>query len=156
MKPFVHDYNAVLLSNHGALSWGLLCGQPCRLEMVEHSAKIFYYVERIGGGTEITLSSRHCVHSPGIIKTGRGGNDMDESESGLLAPERRSRILELVCRNRVLVKDLCTKFGVTGETIRKDLSSLEQEGLLIKTYGGAYVGTVLRTKRCQHPGDSAY
>lgn len=66
---------------------------------------------------------------------------MDESrESGLLAPERRSRILELVRRNKsVLVKDLCTKFGVTGETIRKDLSSLEQEGLLIKTYGGAYV-----------------
>ena len=62
------------------------------------------------------------------------------SPSSLLAPERRSEILSLVRRNKsVLVKDLCARFGVTGETIRKDLSILEQEGALIKTYGGAYI-----------------
>jgi DeoR/GlpR family transcriptional regulator of sugar metabolism len=67
---------------------------------------------------------------------------MDKSKEAkiLLAPERRSKILELVRRNKsVLVKDLCNSFGVTGETIRKDLAFLEQEGLLIKAYGGAYV-----------------
>lgn len=59
---------------------------------------------------------------------------------GLLAPERRAKILELLRQDKsVLVKDLCTQFGVTGETIRKDLSQLEREGLLIKTYGGAYI-----------------
>ena len=59
---------------------------------------------------------------------------------GLLAPERRAKILERVRQDKsVLVKDLCAQFGVTGETIRKDLSLLEQEGQLIKTYGGAYI-----------------
>lgn len=59
---------------------------------------------------------------------------------GLLAPERRAKILELLRQDKsVLVKDLCAQFGVTGETIRKDLSQLEREGLLIKTYGGAYI-----------------
>ena len=59
---------------------------------------------------------------------------------GLLAPERRAKILERVRQDKsVLVKDLCAQFGVTGETIRKDLSLLEQEGRLIKTYGGAYI-----------------
>ena len=57
----------------------------------------------------------------------------------MLAPERRARILDLITRNKsVLVKDLSVLFDVTGETIRKDLASLEQEGRLIKTYGGAY------------------
>lgn len=60
--------------------------------------------------------------------------------SPLLAPERRARILELLRQDKsVLVKDLCVQFGVTGETIRKDLSQLEREGRLIKTYGGAYI-----------------
>lgn len=59
---------------------------------------------------------------------------------GLLAPERRAKILERVRQDKsVLVKELCAQFGVTGETIRKDLSLLEQEGQLIKTYGGAYI-----------------
>ena len=58
----------------------------------------------------------------------------------LLAPERRAEILELVRQDKsVLVKDLCDRFGVTGETIRKDLALLEREGRLIKTYGGAYI-----------------
>lgn len=62
------------------------------------------------------------------------------SPQGLLAPERRARILDLLHHDKsVLVKDLCVQFGVTGETIRKDLSQLEREGQLIKTYGGAYI-----------------
>lgn len=66
--------------------------------------------------------------------------DAPRESRSLLAPERRARILDLVRHNKsVLVKDLCAQFGVTGETIRKDLSLLEQEGALIKTYGGAYI-----------------
>lgn len=62
------------------------------------------------------------------------------SPQGLLAQERRAEILDLLRHDKsVLVKDLCAHFGVTGETIRKDLSQLEREGLLIKTYGGAYI-----------------
>lgn len=65
---------------------------------------------------------------------------MSAEALGLLAPERRARILELLRQDKsVLVKDLCIRFGVTGETIRKDLAQLEREGRLIKTYGGAYI-----------------
>lgn len=65
---------------------------------------------------------------------------VEEKDAALLPPERRSQIAELVRRNKsVLVKDLCVLFDVTGETIRKDLTVLAQEGQLIKTYGGAYV-----------------
>lgn len=66
---------------------------------------------------------------------------------GLLAPERREEIAALVRQNKsVLVKDLCARFSVSGETIRKDLTILEEEGLLIKTYGGAYVREGVRNE----------
>ena len=67
--------------------------------------------------------------------------------ANLLAPERRARILDRVRQDKsVLVKDLCAQFGVTGETIRKDLALLEQEGRLIKTYGGAYIQEGVRNE----------
>lgn len=66
---------------------------------------------------------------------------------GVLAPERREEIAALVRQNKsVLVKDLCARFSVSGETIRKDLAFLEEEGLLIKTYGGAYVREGVRNE----------
>ena len=55
VRPFVHDQNAVLLANHGALSWGrTLLSAFDRLEVVEQTAKIFLYVDHIGGGVELT------------------------------------------------------------------------------------------------------
>lgn len=58
----------------------------------------------------------------------------------MLAPERRDEILALVRRDKsAQVKDLSDRFGVSGETIRKDLAILEQQGHLYKTYGGAYL-----------------
>lgn len=64
VRPFVHDYNAVLLSNHGALTWGpTLWSAFDRLELVEHSARIFYYVDRIGDGVEITQEQAETLRS---------------------------------------------------------------------------------------------
>lgn len=58
----------------------------------------------------------------------------------MLAEERRMQILKIVLKNKsVLVKDLCEMFNVTNETIRKDLIRLENEGKLLKTYGGAFI-----------------
>lgn len=46
----------------------------------------------------------------------------------LLTKERRSAIAVLVGeRGAVDVKELTTRFGVTNETVRKDLIALEQE-----------------------------
>ena len=52
--------------------------------------------------------------------------------------ERQAKILEMLARDgKVLVKELSEIFGVTEDSIRKDLSSLELDGKLKRTYGGA-------------------
>ena len=56
----------------------------------------------------------------------------------ILAAERRNLILEELRRDeRVLVGNLAAQFGVSEETIRRDLSNLEELGLANKCYGGA-------------------
>ena len=52
--------------------------------------------------------------------------------------ERQAKILEMLERDgKVLVKELAEIFGVTEDSIRKDLSALELDGKLKRTYGGA-------------------
>jgi DeoR/GlpR family transcriptional regulator of sugar metabolism len=56
----------------------------------------------------------------------------------MLAVERRFRIREILSAQRtVLARELAHILGVTGATIRRDLAALEQEGLLIRSHGGA-------------------
>ena len=52
--------------------------------------------------------------------------------------ERQMKILTRLNENGfVRVQNLCEKFDVSSVTIRKDLSFLEQKGLLFRTHGGA-------------------
>lgn len=56
----------------------------------------------------------------------------------MLAVERRNLILEkLQDEKKVVVSELSTLFGVSEETIRRDLDKLDKEGLATKSYGGA-------------------
>ena len=56
----------------------------------------------------------------------------------MLALERKNRILEkLQEEGRVVVSQLSGQFGVSEETIRRDLEKLETEGFATKSYGGA-------------------
>ncbi len=56
----------------------------------------------------------------------------------MLAIERRNAIIaRLNMDGKVIVTDLAHEFGVTEETIRRDLEKLDHEGLAKKTYGGA-------------------
>lgn len=56
----------------------------------------------------------------------------------MLTPERRKQILlKLQNEREVLVTDLCKDYGVSDETIRRDLKALEKDGLATRTYGGA-------------------
>lgn len=56
----------------------------------------------------------------------------------MFVEERQSLIVQEVQKNgRVRVKELSAKFKVTEDLIRKDLTALEEKGLLKKTYGGA-------------------
>lgn len=56
----------------------------------------------------------------------------------MLAAERRTLILEkLMDEKKVVVSELGELFGVSEETIRRDLDKLTKEGMAIKSYGGA-------------------
>lgn len=56
----------------------------------------------------------------------------------MLAVERKNRILAILQSDkRVVVGELSKQFGVSEETIRRDLEKLEHEGLVVKSYGGA-------------------
>ncbi len=57
---------------------------------------------------------------------------------GAIPEERRLEIIDEV-RNRLLVRadELALRFGVSVETIRRDLLTLEREGLVRHVYGGA-------------------
>ncbi|MFC4599832.1 DeoR/GlpR family DNA-binding transcription regulator [Cohnella hongkongensis] len=56
----------------------------------------------------------------------------------MLVHERHNAILHMLHENQsVRVSDLIGKFGVSFETIRRDLESLEKEGFLRRVHGGA-------------------
>lgn len=63
---------------------------------------------------------------------------MKREDTGMFAEERREKILALLKEEkRVLVKDLAEKFQVSIDSIRRDLSIMEDQGQLKKTHGGA-------------------
>src|SRR5258708_25621761 len=52
--------------------------------------------------------------------------------------ERQARILgELRASPAIRISALAGEFGVSTETIRRDLDELNQQGMLSRTYGGA-------------------
>lgn len=56
----------------------------------------------------------------------------------MFSQERRDKIMELLHQNgRVLAKELAEMFEVSIDSIRRDLSIMEQEHLLKRTHGGA-------------------
>ncbi len=58
----------------------------------------------------------------------------------MLAVKRKAMIKNLVLEKKsVIVSELAAQFSVTEETIRRDLKALEDEGVLTRTYGGAFV-----------------
>lgn len=60
----------------------------------------------------------------------------------MLAEDRRQLIKDLVFEKKaVKVTELAKKFSVTDETIRRDLNILEEQGVLMRGYGGAFIQT---------------
>lgn len=55
IRPFVADHNAVLLANHGALTWGKdIWAAFDRMETLEHTAKIYAQVHLMGDGVPLS------------------------------------------------------------------------------------------------------
>jgi DeoR/GlpR family transcriptional regulator of sugar metabolism len=56
----------------------------------------------------------------------------------MIAAERLERIAEMIRKNGVAsIADLSERLGVSETTIRRDLTKLERQGLVRRTYGGA-------------------
>lgn len=69
VAPYCKDYNAVLLGNHGALSWGRsLMEAFFRLEAMEHYALILLYTEKVIGKANV-LSCDQMQELLNISKT---------------------------------------------------------------------------------------
>ena len=61
--------------------------------------------------------------------------------------ERRNKIMSILYDKRsILVQEAAVSFGVTEETIRRDLKELERQGLLSRTYGGAVLSDDTKTE----------
>jgi DeoR family transcriptional regulator, aga operon transcriptional repressor len=79
----------------------------------------------------------------------------------MLNEERRRAIVDIINRERrVVVKDLARRFSTSHVTIRSDLESLHDRGLVQRTHGGALplqVGALLdpslREKEDLHPAE---
>lgn len=70
------------------------------------------------------------------------GGSKDGSPQGSERQKRRfQEILQALQQNgSISVEELSTRLGVTVVTVRRDLNTLEQQGLLNRTHGGAVVG----------------
>lgn len=56
----------------------------------------------------------------------------------MFSDERRQEIVKMLDESgRVLAKDLASKFGMSIDSIRRDLSIMEEQGILKRTHGGA-------------------
>jgi len=56
----------------------------------------------------------------------------------MFASERRDKIIQILNnQRRVTVKELASEIGVSEATLRTDLNTMEQYGLLTRTHGGA-------------------
>lgn len=75
----------------------------------------------------------------------------------MFAVERQNKIKKILLKEkRVDVFELSELFNVTEVTIRRDFDKLEQEGFLVKTYGGALLndGVVQGTAMPQNEDES--
>jgi len=67
---------------------------------------------------------------------------LHEKEAGMIAALRRQKIRDIVLEKKsATVTDLAHEFGVTDETIRRDLKVLEADGVLMRSYGGAFIAS---------------
>ena len=72
----------------------------------------------------------------------------------MLATQRRHKILELLTEDgSAKVSDLSRIFKISEVTIRQDLARLEEEGLITREHGGAYLNSLsnqVQSFSCQH------
>lgn len=85
---------------------------------------------------------------------------MEATEDFLLPGSRQRRLIDVMRqKGHVTVAELTMMFGVSRDTIRRDLQLLERQGLLTRTHGGALAGdglvareTRFQSRMTEHTG----
>ncbi|HLS07717.1 DeoR/GlpR family DNA-binding transcription regulator [Lentibacillus sp.] len=73
----------------------------------------------------------------------------------MLALNRQNQIVQIVKQNQVAtVSELATQFKVHEATIRRDLSTLEQDGLVNRTHGGVVLNEDVSSEPSFHERES--
>ncbi|HDR7794712.1 TPA: DeoR/GlpR transcriptional regulator [Bacillus luti] len=71
----------------------------------------------------------------------------------MFTEERREKILDLLKQDgRIIAKDLAERFDMSIDSIRRDLSIMEKDGLLKRTHGGA-IGLVRARNLAAEPSE---
>lgn len=79
---------------------------------------------------------------------GESVSDRDERQRHLPAGRKAQLAAFVADTGQVTVGELAERFGVSIDTVRRDLDQLAAEGILVRTYGGAVsLSTVSRTDR---------
>ena len=74
--------------------------------------------------------------------------DKDERQRHLPAGRKAQLAAYVADTGQVTVTELAERFGVSIDTVRRDLDQLSAEGVLVRTYGGAVsLSTISRTDR---------
>lgn len=65
--PYCRENNAVLLANHGAVTWGKDLSEACaRMETLERSARIRYYCLTMGQAKYLSAEEAQVLHQKGV------------------------------------------------------------------------------------------
>lgn len=65
--PYCRKSNAVLLANHGAVTWGKTLSEACaRMETLERSARIRYYCLTMGQAQYLSAEEAQVLHQKGV------------------------------------------------------------------------------------------
>lgn len=65
--PYCRDNNAVLLANHGAVTWGEDLAQACaRMETLERCARIRYYCRTMDRASYLSTEEAQALHQKGV------------------------------------------------------------------------------------------
>ncbi len=67
---------------------------------------------------------------------------MAENGKAMFAEERRRQIVDLInAQKKIVIPELCSRFGVSASTVRNDLRDLQGEGKITRTHGGAIINS---------------
>jgi rhamnose utilization protein RhaD (predicted bifunctional aldolase and dehydrogenase) len=141
VEKYVQLTDALLLENHGALTYGdTLINAYHNMESMEFYAHVLFNTYFLGGPKEIKGENIEKLYEVRRRVSILKAVIPQTNKVKMLGAARKNEILNILQNEKsVSVNMLSRRFNVSEETVRRDLQKLEKEGYIIKTHGGAMV-----------------